>query len=131
MFNNGSLVFSDSNYKIIFVDSNFNPIDKESKIFCKLYSSSYSDCRNRFMNSKDDYYKRAVGNGLYIVFSVLTSSMLIDKYSLYKFIVNEVHSRNKSDVTISVLIGKDLKYSTNILNGILGDNVSYYSKTFA
>lgn len=64
-----SFIFTDSPIQIVLVDKEFKPLDKESKIFCDIYKSSYNECKSLFtLNPNKEVLWYSIGDCRHVIF---------------------------------------------------------------
>lgn len=104
-FVDGSLMLSDSKIKMVFLDSNLNPVNHETKCFCRLYSKDFNKCKKLYIQEGTRYFKSRIGHGIYAIYVVLETPFEINEDLLENIYVKEL---SKCDSHVSILFAKGL-----------------------
>lgn len=104
-FSESSLMLSDSKIKIVFIDSNLNPVDHETKCFCTLYSKPFNKFKRLHIQEGVRYFKAKIGECIYAIYVILDTPFEVND-ELLETIYNKELS--DCDSPISVLFAKGL-----------------------
>lgn len=127
-----SLLFSDLRYKVIFVNSNFEPIDMESKVFCKIYSSTYSECKRLCLSDDSMFIVRPIAKTKSVVFIRLCDSKSLCTSALdsfFKYLKNKGIEDISRDVCF--LVSNVTEYLKYFIDSSLNYNAKFYYRTIA
>ncbi len=127
-----SLLFSDLRYKVIFVNEGFEPIDKESKVFCKIYSSTYNESKRESLRTNSSFIVRSIGKTKSVVFVKLVDSKSLCISALEGFF-KYLTSKGVQDISKNVcfLVSSVTEYLKYFIDSSLDSSAKFYYKTIA
>jgi len=127
-----SLLFSESRYRVIFVNDNFEPIDKESKIFCRIYSSTYSDCKRQSEHSDARYFVHTIGTGIFLVFIKVSNSTDLSVNAIEGFLKYlSTHKVQDISKNVCFLMSSATDFLKGFIDNCMNSEARFYYKAIA